>query len=171
MNPSDPGPDLFWQAYRYVAREMSRAEQEQFEEQLGQDQSAREAVANVVQLSAAVQSLPASTFRMRSRGAAVFQRIGWMSLGVAASALVMLGWHELSWKGERKVAQAESDPDPQVALAWSPADQDAVQEEDAEALTSSDLELAGDFSTPPWMTAVLAADKQDEENTRELEIN
>ena len=51
-------PDLLWNAFRYVADEMSADEQDDFEQQLADDQSAREAVVRAVQLTQAVASLP-----------------------------------------------------------------------------------------------------------------
>jgi hypothetical protein len=51
--------DLLWNAFRYVADEMSDAEQVDFERLLADDQSAREAVVRAVQLTQAVASLSA----------------------------------------------------------------------------------------------------------------
>lgn len=62
MDKSDQ-PDLLWTAFRYVADEMSAVEQDDFERQLADDQSAREAVVRAVQLTQAVASLPAEVPR------------------------------------------------------------------------------------------------------------
>ena len=171
MNSAEANRDLFWQAYCYVADELSENERSQFEVRLDEDQHAREAVAKVVELSATVRSLPQSTLQAPPRGAALWQRARWMSLGVAASVLVMLSWQWSHSTGDPEIAQAESTPDPKVALAWSPAEQDETPEEDTAALTSSDMELAGDFSTPSWMTAVLTAAMQEEAEVHNTEIN
>ena len=56
-------PDLLWSAFRYVADEMSAGEQDDFERQLSDDQSAREAVVRAVQLTQAMASLPAEVPR------------------------------------------------------------------------------------------------------------
>src|SRR5260221_10160936 len=46
----DPQHDLEWQSFLYASGEMSRIEAEAFEGRLGEDQQAREAVAQAVEL-------------------------------------------------------------------------------------------------------------------------
>lgn len=53
MKP-DQKPDLDWQAYRYVADEMTAVEAAEFEDRLATDQLAREAVADAVGLAHAI---------------------------------------------------------------------------------------------------------------------
>ncbi|HEY5311499.1 MAG TPA: hypothetical protein VIK18_03235, partial [Pirellulales bacterium] len=54
--------EVFWQAFRYASDEMTAAEREAFDTLLAADQSAREAVARVVELEGlmrAVENAPA----------------------------------------------------------------------------------------------------------------
>ncbi len=50
-NVSQEFDDLDWQAFRYIANEMTEAERAAFEERLGQDQRACEVVARMVELA------------------------------------------------------------------------------------------------------------------------
>src|SRR5262245_42977042 len=52
------GTDLSWPAFRYVAGEMACDEVEAFERRLDEDQGAREAVAQAVELAGAIAALP-----------------------------------------------------------------------------------------------------------------
>ncbi len=49
--------DLDWMAFRYVAAELSPAENREFERRLEQDQEAREAVGRIVEVTCAVRAL------------------------------------------------------------------------------------------------------------------
>ena len=49
--PLENKTELFWQAFRYVGDEMTPAEASEFEAELADQQTAREAVARVVELS------------------------------------------------------------------------------------------------------------------------
>src|SRR4051794_32674415 len=85
---SGPDSDRCWLAFRYVAGEMTGDEAASFEERLGRDQSAREAVAEAVELAGAVflatslaRPLPTSGHRGGGR---------WVLCGLARAAAACL---------------------------------------------------------------------------------
>ena len=161
--------ELAWQAFRYLANEMTSHEHRAFEELLDRDQPAREALARMVELSTAVQASPANTFERhvpRSLYAA-----GWMSLGAAACLALMLGWRSLPQADFRAAEPAGSSHDTQVALAWSPAEQDPSDNEEGFPIFSLDSESSSDFATPSWLVAALSGDEEKAAKPNETEIN
>jgi hypothetical protein len=107
-------------ALRYVGDEMSPAERSDFEDLLADNQSAREAVAEAVQLFAAVPlAFDGSAFESSARVAAstepnrepqdtvqlrqpslrrtshIWRRAGWVALGAAACLLVVVGFNSV----------------------------------------------------------------------------
>ncbi len=95
--------DLYWTAFQYVADELQPDDAAAFERRLETDQTAREAVARVVELSQTVRALPAETFAMptaptvspifvASRSNTTWSHpVGWMAVGVAACLMAMMG--------------------------------------------------------------------------------
>jgi hypothetical protein len=86
MNPSQPHDGLAWQAFLYVADEMSDDERMAFEEQLFESQEAREAVSQAVELSQAVQAAtPVAAPVVHAGAERVWtRRLAWMAVGAAA---------------------------------------------------------------------------------------
>jgi hypothetical protein len=91
MNDFHPTDDLDWQAFAYWADELSPADRLEFEQRLADEQTAREALARVVELSQAVivaESLVTPSSReappRRSR-----RTLGWVA-AIAASVLAMV---------------------------------------------------------------------------------
>ena len=167
--------ESMWQAYRYVADEMTSEERIAFEERLDLEQSAREAVAKMAEIAAAIRSLPVEAFIKPKRMPAIVHRAGWMALGVAASLLIMFGWRQFPAADGQTAGISDSAQDPQLALAWTPAEQDAEVPDESSTVSLSDslsdTELAGDFSTPSWLAAALLADPENDTNKLDTEIN
>jgi hypothetical protein len=160
---------LVWQAFRYLANEMTANEHSAFEEQLDCDQPAREALAQMVQLSAAVQASPAVTFQ--SRVAQPLRAAGWMSLGAAACLAIMFSWQSLNPADVRVAEPAGSPQDSQVALAWSPVEQTPSDNDESFSTSSLDSDSSSDFATPSWLIAALSAEEQETAKPTETEIN
>jgi anti-sigma factor RsiW len=101
--------DLYWTAFQYVADELQPDDAAAFERRLETDQTAREAVARVVELSQTVRALPIETFAtptapavapifVASRSSTTCSLpvgwshpVGWMAVGVAACLMAMMG--------------------------------------------------------------------------------
>lgn len=129
--------DLQWLAFRYAVGEMSLSESEEFEARLTDDQSAREAVAEAVELNEAAALLPREVFSeaglsetravplvaslsvgtlgpatpSRERSWVLAAR--WLAIGMAASLaavfLYQAGVHWVAGRAER-VAEQSTDP-------------------------------------------------------------
>lgn len=89
-----PRDELDWQAFRYIAAEMSPDEVAQFEEQLSGDQARREAVAGAVELAEAlavvsagreVYTDPVRPTHRRTERSTWWARLGWIGVGAAAA--------------------------------------------------------------------------------------
>jgi hypothetical protein len=96
--------DLDWQAFRYIAAEMSPTELAQFEERLAGDQRARDAVSHAMELADAVavasEEATDSCFGEPARPGTAARtnwgrRLGWTALGAAAALAGVLLWHAL----------------------------------------------------------------------------
>jgi hypothetical protein len=91
--------NLHWQAFRYVAGEMSGDEAHGFEEQLAVEQTAREAVAEAAQLAQVValadsQELVSLRAPAADGSSRMWQAAIWMGFGAAACLAIVLsaGW-------------------------------------------------------------------------------
>lgn len=111
--------DVHWLAFQYIADELSDAGRTAFEDRLSDDQEAREAVAQAVELAAAVRlAEPADLVTRRES----HRKISWATwaVGVASASLAILAFLH---------AFPVSQPDPraekteidavQLAHAWS----------------------------------------------------
>lgn len=96
--------DVHWQAFRYVAGEMTEGESDRFEEQLALDQAAREAVSEVAQLAQTValsESQPPVTLHSEVADGSrrrLLRAGSWMGLGAAVCLAIVLsaGWLDFS---------------------------------------------------------------------------
>lgn len=120
---SDPHnrASLQWQAFCYVAGELPLAEREAFEACLAEDQRAREAVAEAVELfhviAAAESQLAQPTMPAARNGPTWRSRLAWVMVGGLASLLFVwlsLGPLETGWRGR----QAGLDRPRELAAAW-----------------------------------------------------
>jgi hypothetical protein len=169
MTKPQADAELAWQAFRYLANEMTSHEHRAFEELLDRDQPAREALARMVELSAAVRTLPAATFHWRVPQS--LRAAGWMSLGAAACLALMFSWQSLTQADFRGVETTSLPHDSQVALAWSPAEQDPSDNEEGPPASSLDSESSSDFATPSWLMAALTGHDEKTPKPNETEIN
>lgn len=122
--PSDvgPGPDLLLLAVRYVGGELSSDECEALESRLGNDQTAREAVAEAVELAGALALLrPHDSLVLPLRRARPLRR--WMGAAAACLALALgaglLARRPVETPSAPPQAAAAPSPSDRVALAWS----------------------------------------------------
>jgi len=168
--------DLDWQAFRYVAGEMSSDEAAVFERRLADDQSAREAVADAVELAQALATLgpearedtrPVPKARLGSGKRTWRRRAVWTVAGTAACvALIVTSW--LYRGGE--TAQSTDLSLEQLALLWSQIGEELDPRElDEWAEDFSDDPTDQDADVPPsWMLAAVS-ESANAEFDRELQ--
>lgn len=114
-----PGPDpqeRDWQVFRYVAGEMSELEQREFEDLLFEDQTLREAVAEMVCLTRSVSlslAVPEPVARPAVAPARARRRqLVWGSLTVAALAVAFyIGWTARPLSPPSEIAQPDPAPE------------------------------------------------------------
>jgi hypothetical protein len=133
--PPEPESDLPWLAFRYVAGELAGDETAAFERRLDEDQGAREAVAEAVELAGAVALLAPDVLTLPrpgepSRRRPLGQALGWMATGAAACLAAVVGLRALAppapvpapligAEGPSAAQVAEPAVGAEVALAWS----------------------------------------------------
>ena len=162
--------DLQWTAFLYIAGELPAADLAAFEARLGDDQSAREAVAAAVELAGAAFLAGDGPILALPRRSPVARRVLAASLAaVAAAACLFL-----------IVRPAGTAPGPEVARAWSgfreetDGDWAAVVAEgrepaaphEAEPLADVESDETAERGVPSWMLAAAAGPKA-ETPTRE----
>ena len=106
--------ELAWQAFRYIAGEMTRDEHERFAERLAEDQDAREAVAAAVEVSQAtaiaLATQPAASRRTSPNHEHRSLRWLWATLATAAGIAVMWGASQLGERSSSSSAQQTAAP-------------------------------------------------------------
>ena len=172
--------EVNWQAFRYVAGEMSEVEVERFEEQLALDQSAREAVATAAQLAQTVALTesqepvtlrPALAARSEKR---MLRAAVWMGLGAAACLAIVLSAGWLDFSKDAKIASPDDTPPPamaddeatRLAMSWIETKDELADEANGGQDPQNDLlnvtedetiaaEMSGDeeieVETPSWL--------------------
>jgi len=119
-------------ALRYIGGELSRSEAEAFESRMAEDQSAREAVARMVDLTAAVRSVEESGAGSENKVAAArtaahnawLRPAGWLTLAAAACCAAVVAYQAiLSGSADqasvgKSPASAASNQDDE-ALLWA----------------------------------------------------
>jgi anti-sigma-K factor RskA len=169
MNHHEQNEELSWLAFRYVAGDLTVAEVEEFEERLAIDQSAREAVAQSVELYHAIAAVEASVAAQPVMIARRFtstwsQRIAWLTTGAAAAAVLAVAcWNVV---GRVPSPQAKPGVSPDLATAWTAVRADLAQADepvrpmiaelsDAELAAIADDDLVLPMDSPSWMTAAV----------------
>jgi negative regulator of sigma E activity len=185
MSPQDE-PSLFWTAFRYVSDELTAPEAEAFEARLADDQSAREAVAQAVELS---QTVVAAVPQMRPIEEPVvlampalvrerwMQPVGWLAAGAAACLALVIAYQ--SYWPSQAIEQRSSLSLAQAGLAeaWAEAQEqaddaalaenDELNQDDALLpMAAIDLLARSEISdedleslTPSWMLAAVSAEQ------------
>jgi hypothetical protein len=111
---------LDWEAFRYIANEMTSAEVAAFEQLLATDQAAREAVATAVEISQTIHTAEslATTPIATAVSPAWFAPVAWASLGAAAClAIVGLSSHIFLSTPQKMIGNAPASA--ALAEAWS----------------------------------------------------
>lgn len=122
MTP-DRDDQLEWLAFRYAAGEMSDEEERQFELRLTDDQLAREAVEQAVELSEAVRLAAAETPSVRPARPTRWMRR--LSVFTATGAALLLAVYGATWllnAGNRPPVNVPTDvsqQDASLALEWA----------------------------------------------------
>lgn len=173
INPTPHDPrEREWQVFRYVAGEMSELEQREFEDLLFEDQTLREAIAEMVCLTQSVSLSLAPETVTRVEVAPVpaagpvwtrSRRLVWGSVTVAALAVAFfVGWTARPLSHPSEVAQPDQPPESRpvhsdahvLALVshWSEGET-LVNPEEGELMTESghllaDAELSLDEISP-----------------------
>jgi hypothetical protein len=173
--------DLFWDAFQYVGDEMTPPARDAFEARLEADQSAREAVGQVVHLAQLVGTAEESRPTVERVGlltpasavsSAWMQPVGWVAVGAAGCLALVMAFQSLGLVGGLQLAEKKP-PVPtnwsseDLALAWA---QTQANDESTAALaasndvletadTSSELPLDEAAETAPaWLLAAVAHD-------------
>lgn len=145
--------ELFWLAYCYVAGELSAAQAADFEARLEVDQPAREAVAQAVELTAAVQGAPETLVEQAAVEAASDRRGmspvgGWAWAMAASIALAIVGYSFFGRNVLHDAGPALSPADRQLADAWAAStfdESDSEVGDESNRLASLELSsLSGD---------------------------
>jgi hypothetical protein len=168
----EPESDLHWTAFLYVAGELSLDEASSFELRLLDDQEARDAVAEAVELAGALAIVgPLFRPKRRSIGRRTLALVGASSLA-AAACLVLALVPQL-----RSIPSAPADAS-ETALAWSSlrggADADWLAFADgspttgpaesgpvAEVESESESEPSTDRALPSWLLSAASAPLDD----------
>lgn len=187
--------ELHWLAFRYVAGELSAAEEERFEQRLAKDQAAREAVEQAAELSNAIRLVAADTAAVPHRDSyRVARRATWVAVTVAGLLLAaFVCWRSLSDPSSdtnSADANAETlvqplttseetdDENASTALAWArlraansiePAEFEAEQWNHAEAELAEANLRAGDRvdkQLPAWLLTAIASEAETKNGDR-----
>ncbi len=179
----DSHRDLDWQAFRYISDEMSEAEVDQFEALLGEQQAAREAVADAVELLCALSRLRPAAERAPQRASRRWmQPVAWL-IPIAAACLLAAFFAYHSVRQGPHVPGFEPAELDSLAKAWTSNALSGADEPTADQSDESDLDLSemyaafelddefaaftaeGDESTllpPQWMMAAVRTDVDSE---------
>jgi hypothetical protein len=199
MNKNSCPNEIDWAAFCYLSGELSPADAEAFEAQLAENQMAREALANAVELTqvvaAAEQQVEKTVVPLSRSRAAWSTRVSWMAVGGLASLLAAFfvsGAWGPTWQAVRQLGASSRQPE--LAAVWSQARSEfssdmgpwlwqvgsvsAEADEDTMATGDSLIDSLAASDTPSWMTAAIessatseGADATPEPFTRERTEN
>jgi hypothetical protein len=175
MNSSTRTSDassLDWQAFRYVADEMSRDEAADFESLLADDQAARDAVVRAVELSQnilAAQRLHIADDPAVALAERVSQsprrRFAWQLTGLLVAAAACWGLVAAATAWRASPSPTVSTSMRQTAIAWSAwfdRTSEAADDADAEELPAADFDFTYPLESetaasdvPGWMVEAL----------------
>jgi anti-sigma factor RsiW len=180
LRSDDVCDELSWSAFRFIAGEMAVEELVSFEARLADDQAAREAVAEAVELfhavCAAEAAEPAVTLAAKQTST-WSQRFTWVASGAAAAAIVVAAglnagslarWLDHSqspavaavtpaladaWTATRSEYAAGEEATHEIGVSRSTTAADELSDEELANLAEEQLTLATE--TPSWMTAAV----------------
>jgi hypothetical protein len=161
--PNDPSAELAWLAFQYVSEELSADDAAAFELRLAEDQAAREAVAQAVELSAALKlaigdqvesTEPAEVFLVEARGywsqKAWLQPAAWMAVGAAAClAAVFCFYQPRADENRPPVAAGEGvdgdlSPASSLAMVWAQSRHSGSDADDLATMANGSDEQGAD---------------------------
>jgi hypothetical protein len=148
----EPTSDLDWQAFVYVSGEMSPAESESFEELLGVDQSAREAVAATVKLLSKMAAASPADVTAAPRPP---NRQRYISVAIAAAAALVVVSISLTQR-----EPADTDPVRELVSLWVDSDGttgDATETDAGAPMNDEDLNVPG------WLLAAIESSDETED--------
>jgi len=164
--PLGPETDLDWTAFRYVAGELTPAEASAFELRLGDDQRAREAVAEAVELAGALSLVTASdatTLAIPRRRSSSRRALAWSGAAVAAAACVLAYLAPVRRSGraeESNIARAWSGlraaPDGDWSSLVAEAPHEPAAASDGEVVSGVESDATAERGVPSWMLAAAA---------------
>ena len=179
QNHDERPEELDWLAFLYVSGELPELpadELEAFELRLLDDQAAREAVAQAVELSCGivlaesrseVDLQPASVAApagMSRSGRTWVSRVTWMSLGASAALVLLLAWIQFQPAPDRDEQPAPQDQ--ALADVWSQTREsirDIVQVDEPGTFDVEDeVEQVAASPLPSWMAAAVFGDEDGE---------
>jgi hypothetical protein len=127
IHPDSLTDDLDWQAFCYAAGELSPTATAEFEQRLGSDQAAREALARAIELTQAIASAESLASVVR-RSAAVrapavrrttFRNLAWGAMATAAVVAGLALWSGIGRDPQPNTAEKLGRADRELAVAWS----------------------------------------------------
>jgi hypothetical protein len=151
-----PSNDLDWQAFRYIAAEMSPDEVTHFEQRLSDDQASREAVARAVELAEVLALVSADravdTGQLTARTDRTFRsawwtRMGWIGVGAAAALACVFLFRAI--RGEPETNLAARDAAPRSTQTLYSDNADATQLARLWCRTRDELEPVDDEAWSP----------------------
>lgn len=155
--------ELLWTAYQYSIGELSDEAGRLFEERLGNDPIACEALAEAVKLGqtvrAAIDLRPVATAQSapaRVSPAGRSAAAAWIMVATAACVALVVGWQKFQAAGEhapREVAEAQAESDSRLLAALGPE-----HSWDAPSLLVDELTTGDEVDTEDHELAVQAAD-------------
>jgi ferric-dicitrate binding protein FerR (iron transport regulator) len=153
----DSNDDLDWLAFRYISNEMTQAEADRFEQRLGEDQLAREAVARAVAWTEAVASVPHKG--SPTPQAISMPRMRWFAVAAAGLAASVMVFHSVRNSLDLKTL-ARSFAEHMGPDTFRVADTELIADSDDSTSSEDD----SDVSVPSWMIEAVVgssdADKQ-----------
>jgi hypothetical protein len=152
--PLEPEPDLHWTAFLYISGDLPADEATSFEARLADDQEARDAVAEAVELAGALAIVGAES---RPRRRSKLRRAFVAASVLAAAACVALAFSPRSGPtGQDRLDASE------VALAWSSLRGGPDIGQVAEIEIESEVEPSTDRALPSWLLSAASAPLDDE---------
>jgi hypothetical protein len=147
----DPQHDLEWHAFLYVSGEMSRVEAEAFEGRLAEDQQAREAVAQAVELLTKLTAEANSVREIASASGWPFRGPTIFAAMATAAALVLVCFS----LARRPQFGFDTEPAGALVSMWADSDESVDQGE------ADGFEEADDLAVPGWMLAAVESRPND----------
>ena len=172
MTPFDDTPaddETDWFALRYLLGELSMSDSAAFEDRLGEEQAAREAVARASRLVTVISDAPRSVEPLApARGTR--RRVVAILATIAAGVAAVIAWRNTADAPRPAAPLATSDVDPaRLVVLWSDASEAATDE-----AGSDDIDDSRDADTalvpPDWLLAAVEQEAMPTEKDPSLDL-